>query len=40
VVVIVWSGFIATYAVSAYHHSHCSGEVYSMEHYVIKFVSD
>jgi len=38
-------GFIATYAISAYHHKHCnfescSGEVYSKQHYVIKFVSD
>ena len=33
------------YAISAYHHYHCefeprSGEVYSIQHYVIKFVSD
>jgi hypothetical protein len=38
-------GFITTYAISAYHHSHCefepcSGEVYSIQHYLIKFVSD
>jgi hypothetical protein len=38
-------GFITTYAFSAYHHQHCefesrSGEVYSIQHYVIKFVSD
>ena len=37
-------GFITTYAISAYHHwcefeSH-SDEVYSIQHYVIKFVSD
>jgi hypothetical protein len=38
-------GFISTYAIGVYHHlrsefeSH-SGEVYSIEHYVIKFVSD
>jgi hypothetical protein len=37
-------GFIATYAISAYHHESCefeshSGKVYSMHHYV-KFVSD
>jgi len=34
-----------TYAISAYHHYSCGfefrlGEVYSMQHYVIKFVSD
>ena len=38
-------GFITTYAISAYHHWHCefefhSGEVNSIQHYVIKFVSD
>ena len=38
-------GFITTYAISAYHHLRCefesrSGEVYSIQHYVIKFVSD
>ena len=38
-------GFINTYAISAYHHLSCefeshSGEVYSIQHYVIKFVSD
>ena len=38
-------GFIATYAVSAYHHWRCefesrSGVVYSIQHYVIKFVSN
>ena len=37
--------FITTYAISAYHHLRCefgprSGEVYSIQHYVIKFVSD
>ena len=30
-------GFITTYAISAYHHS---DEVYSIQHSVIKFVSD
>jgi len=34
-----------TYAISAYHHKRCefesrSDEVYSIQHYVIKFVSD
>jgi hypothetical protein len=38
-------GFTATYAISAYHHWCCefeslSGEVYSIQHYVMKFVSD
>ena len=38
-------GFITTCAISAYHHLSCkfeprSGEVYSIKHYVIKFVSD
>jgi len=38
-------GFITTYAISAYHHQqcefeYCSDEVYSIQHYVIKFVSD
>jgi len=37
-------GFITIYTISAYHHLQCefkshSGEVYSIEHYVIKFVS-
>jgi hypothetical protein len=37
--------FTTTFAISAYHHSNCevesrSGEVYSIQHYVIKFVSD
>jgi hypothetical protein len=37
-------GFITTYAINAYHYccefeSH-SGEVYSVQYYVIKFVSD
>jgi hypothetical protein len=37
------AGFITTYAISAYHHQRCefessSGEVYSIQHYVIKFV--
>jgi hypothetical protein len=30
-------GFTTTCAISAYHHL---GEVYSIQHYVIKFVSD
>jgi len=38
-------GFITTYAISAYYHLHCdfesrSDEVYSIQHYVIKFFSD
>ena len=38
-------GFTTTFAISAYHYSNCefesrSGEVYSIQHYVIKFVSD
>ena len=38
-------GFTTTYAISAYHHQRCefesySGEVHSIQHYVIKFVSD
>ena len=38
-------GFITTYAISAYYHWHCefesrTGEVYSIQYYVIKFVSD
>ena len=38
-------GFTTTYAISAYHYRNCelesrSGEVYSMKHYVIKFVDD
>jgi hypothetical protein len=38
-------GFTTTYAISAYHHypcefESCSGKVYSIQHYVIKFVSD
>jgi len=32
-------GFTTTYAISAYHHP-VHGEVYSIQHYVIKFVSD
>jgi hypothetical protein len=37
-------GYVTTYAISAYHHRCCefeprSGEVYSIQHYVIKFVS-
>ena len=38
-------GFTTTYAISAYHHQRCefesrSGEVFSIQHCVIKFVSD
>jgi hypothetical protein len=38
-------GFTTTYAISAYHHSRCEfesrlGEVYSIQHSVIKFVID
>ena len=38
-------GFSTTSAISTYHHWSCefesrSGEVYSIQHYVIKFVSD
>jgi hypothetical protein len=37
-------GFTTTYEISAYHHWHefesCVGEVYSIQHYVIKFVSN
>jgi hypothetical protein len=38
-------GFITTYAMRIYHHQRCefesrSGEVYSIKHYVIEFVSD
>ena len=37
-------GFITTYAISTYHHYHefkpRSGEVYSIQHYVIMFVID
>ena len=38
-------GFITTYAISTYQHKRCefeshSDEVYSIQHYVIKFVSD
>jgi hypothetical protein len=38
-------GFTTTYAIGAYHHWRCefeshSGKVYSMQHYVVKFVSD
>jgi hypothetical protein len=37
-------GFTTTYAISAYHHQNCefeprSGEMYLIQHYVIKFVS-
>ena len=42
---IMAAGFIATYAISAYHNQRCelesrTGEVYSMQHYVKQFVSD
>ena len=42
-VVIMVVGF-TTYAISAYHHKNCEfqsthGKVYSIQHYVIKFVS-
>ena len=38
-------GFTTSFAISVYHHWSCefkshSGEVYSIQHYVIKFVSD
>jgi hypothetical protein len=38
-------GFITTYVISAYQHGRCefqsfSGKVYSIQHYVIKFVCD
>jgi hypothetical protein len=38
-------GFLTTCAISAYHHWSCafesrSGEVYSIQHYMIKFASD
>jgi hypothetical protein len=38
-------GFITKYAISACHYKRCefespSGEVYSMQHYMIKFVSN
>jgi hypothetical protein len=38
-------GFITTYAIGSYHLKRCefkswSGEVYSLQHYVIKFLSD
>ena len=38
-------GLITTYVISAYHHYYCefesrSDEVCSIQHYVIKFVSD
>ena len=37
-------GFTTTYAISAYHHWYCSsnpthGEVHSIQHYMIKFVT-
>ena len=38
VVVIVIVGFTTTCAISTNHYVH--GEVYSMQHYVIKFASD
>jgi hypothetical protein len=38
-------GFMTSYAIHDYHHwcrefTSCSGEVYSIQHYVIKFVID
>jgi hypothetical protein len=38
-------GFTITYIINAYNHQSCGsnrthGEVYSIQHYVIKFVSD
>jgi hypothetical protein len=38
-------GFITTYAISPYHHWRCefesnSGDVYSIQDYVMNFVSD
>jgi hypothetical protein len=38
-------GFTTTYAISAYNHKRCefesrSGKMYSIQHYVIKFVRD
>ena len=38
-------GTTTTYTIGAYHHQNCefiscSGEVYSIQHYVIKFVSN
>ena len=38
-------GFTTTFTISAYHHNRCEFEsrswrVYSIQHYVIKFVSD
>ena len=38
-------GLITTHAISTYHHKRCefeprTGEVYSIQHYMIKFVSD
>jgi hypothetical protein len=37
-------GFSTTYAINAYHHQRefesRSGEVYSIQHYVIKFISE
>ena len=33
-------GFITSYAISRYEFESCSGEVYVIQHYVIKFVSD
>ena len=44
VIVIVWK-FMTTYAINVYHHYCCEfepfpDEVYSMQQYVIKLVSD
>jgi hypothetical protein len=44
-VVVIVVGYTTTYVISAYHHTRCEFEshpceVYSMQQYVIKFVSD
>ena len=41
----IFIGFTTTYVISDFNHLRCefiyrSGEVYSIQHYVIKFVSD
>ena len=41
----MWDGFTTIYVISAYHHQCCEfeprlGEVYSIENYVIEFVSE
>ena len=33
-------GFTTTYAISAYHQWYCEFELRSVQHYMIKFVSD